>query len=334
MKAARLREFGLDHLAIVEEPEPRPGPRQALVRMRSLSLNYRDLMVVRGDYNPKLQLPMTPLSDGAGEVVEVGPDVTRVKTGDRVMPIFMQKWIAGEPDEAALRSAIGAGLGAVAAEYAVFDEKGLVHIPEHLSWDEAAALPCAGVTAWHALVTKGHVRPDEIVLLQGTGGVSVFALQFAKLMKARVFMTSSSEEKLARVRDMGADGVWNYKENPDWDKGARDFTGGRGVDQVIEVGGSGTLGKSMRAVRPGGTIHVIGVLAGRADINFVPVFMRGLRLQGIFVGSREIFEDMNRALSGHNVRPVVDRVFPFEEIAEALRFMDSGGHFGKICVAV
>jgi NADPH:quinone reductase-like Zn-dependent oxidoreductase len=302
--------------------------------MRSLSLNYRDLMVVRGDYNPKLQLPMTPLSDGAGEVVEVGPDVTRVKTGDRVMPIFMQKWIAGEPDEAALRSALGAGLGAVAAEYAVFDEEGLVHMPEHLSWDEAAALPCAGVTAWHALVTKGHVRPDEVVLLQGTGGVSVFALQFAKLMKARVFMTSSSEEKLARVRDMGADGVWNYKENPDWDKGARDFTGGRGVDQVIEVGGSGTLGKSMRAVRPGGTIHVIGVLAGRADINFVPVFMRGLRLQGIFVGSREIFEDMNRALSGHDVRPVVDRVFPFEEIAEALRFIDSGGHFGKICVAV
>jgi NADPH:quinone reductase-like Zn-dependent oxidoreductase len=335
MKAAVLSAFGYDGLSVTEVPEPpKPGPGQVLVRIRALSLNYRDLMIVQGSYNPKMKLPATPLSDAAGDVVDVGPDVTRVKPGDRVMPIFMQKWIAGEPDEAALRSAMGAGDLGVAAEYAHFDQQGLVPIPEHLSYEEAASLPCAGVTAWHALVTEGHLRPEEVVLLQGTGGVSIFALQFAKLMKARVFITSSSDDKLARARELGADATLNYRERQDWDKAARDLTSGRGVDHVVDVGGSGSLARSMKAVRPSGNIYVIGVLGGRAEINFIPVFMRGLRLQGVFVGSREMFEEMNRAIAGHQLRPIIDRVFPFAELEDAMRYMESGAHFGKVCVSV
>lgn len=334
MRAVEIQEFGIDRLAVVDRPEPRPGPGQVLVRMRAFSLNYRDLMVAAGSYNPRMKLPAVPLSDGAGEVVEVGPGVTRVKSGDAVMPIFMQKWISGEPDEVALRSALGGGGEGVAAEYCVFDEAGLVLKPGHLSWEQAACLPCAGVTAWHALVTEGHLRPEETVLLQGTGGVSLFALQFAKLMKARVMILSSSNAKLERARSLGAEAAVNYREQPAWDKAAREWTGGRGLDQIVEVGGSGTLEKSMRAVRPGGTIHVIGVLGGREPVSFVPVFMRNLRLQGIYVGSREMFEQMNRALAEHEIRPVVDRVFAFGEIVEAMRYMESGAHFGKVCLSL
>jgi NADPH:quinone reductase-like Zn-dependent oxidoreductase len=333
MKAFEVREFGIDRLELAERPEPEPGEGEVVVRMRAWSLNFRDLLLIRGEYNPKLKRPMVPLSDGAGEVVKTGAGVTRVKTGDRVFAAFMQKWIGGEPDEGALRSALGGAVDGVAAEYVVFDQAGLVPIPDYLSFEEAATLPCTGVTAWHALISEGHLRPEETVLVQGTGGVSIFALQFAKLMKSTVIVTSSKDEKLERARKMGADAVVNYAENPEWHKTVRDITSGRGVDQIIEVGGAGTLGKSMRAVRPGGIIHVIGVLSGRGDIDFTPVFMRNLRLQGIFVGSREMAEDMCVAMTAHELRPVIDRVFPFGAMREALHYMETGAHFGKIVVS-
>jgi NADPH:quinone reductase-like Zn-dependent oxidoreductase len=332
MRSAEVQEFGINSIAFVDRPEPKPGAGQALVRMRAFSINSRDLMVARGQYNPKMKRPMVLLSDGAGEVVDVGSGVTRVKAGDRVAATFMQKWIGGEPDETGMRSALGGAIDGVAAEYCVFDQEGLVQLPDYLSWVDAASLPCAGVTAWHALVTEGHLRPEETVLLQGTGGVSIFALQIAKLMKATVIATSSSDAKLARVRELGADQTINYKQNADWEVAARELTNGRGVDQIVEVGGSGTLPRSMKAVRPGGTIHVIGVLGGRDAISFIPVFMRNLRLQGIFVGSREMFEDMLRAITAHQVRPVIDRVFPFSELRQAMHYMEQGSHFGKICI--
>jgi NADPH:quinone reductase-like Zn-dependent oxidoreductase len=327
--------FGIDSLTLVERPEPRPGPRQVLVKIRAFSLNYRDLLVVTGAYNPKLRLPLVPLSDGAGEVAAVGEGVTRVKTGDRVAALFMQKWLAGELTEAKARSALGGGGDGVLAEYAVFDEDGLIHVPGHLSDEEAATLPCAAVTAWHALVTEGHLKAGDTVLVQGTGGVSLFALQFARLAGARVIVTSSRNEKLTRALQLGANDGINYKSNPDWDKMARGLTGDVGVDFVVEVGGAGTLPKSFRAVRSGGHISLIGILTGGGgEINPLPILMKNVRLQGIFVGSREMFEAMNRAIALHQLRPVVDRVFPFQEARAALQYMQSGAHFGKICIRI
>ncbi len=326
MRALEIQEFGLDKLAVVERDVPRAGEGQAVVRMRAWSLNYRDIMLVEGTYNPRLARPMVPFSDGAGEVVEVGPGVSRVKPGDRVMGAFMQKWITGDLTEEGARSALGGAIDGVGAEYVVLDAEGLVHVPDYLSFEEAATLPCAGVTAWHALVSEGHLRPGETVLTLGTGGVSIFALQFAKLMHARVIATSSKAEKIERLKEMGADVTINYVEEPEWHKVAR------GVDHVVEVGGKDTLPKSVKAVRPNGKIHVIGVLSGRAEIDLTPVFMRNIRLQGIFVGSREMAEDMLRAMAAHSVRPVIDREFRFGETVEAMRYMQSGAHFGKIVI--
>jgi NADPH:quinone reductase-like Zn-dependent oxidoreductase len=333
MRTWQVREFGIDSLSLADAPDPAAGPGQVILRTRAWSLNYRDLMVVKGEYNPKMQVPAVPLSDCAGEVVECGPGVTRVKAGDRVMGCFMPKWISGEPDEAAMRSALGAGGPAgVASEYVLFDEHAVVPIPEYLDYEEAATLPCAGVTAWHALVTEGETQPEDWVLIQGTGGVAVFALQIAKLLGARALVISSSDDKIERVRAMGADATVNYSAEPAWEKAAREITGGRGVDAVVEIGGSGTLARSMRAVRPGGRIYVIGVLAGRGEIAFTPVFMRNLRLQGIFVGSRDMFEDLCRGFAGGGVRPVIHETFAFTDLPAALRSMERGGHLGKICL--
>lgn len=333
MKAFEIRDFGIDALALVERPEPRPGPGQVLLKMRAASLNYRDLMVVQGRYNPKLRRPMVPLSDGVGEVVSVGDGVTGVCPGDRVAGTFFQDWIEGEPTEEKTRRALGGGTDGVLSEYVVLDAQGVIHVPEHLSDEEAAALPCAGVTAWNALVSQGKVKPGETVLIQGTGGVSLFALQFARLAGARVIATSSSDEKLERVRELGASDGINYRKDPDWNERARELTGGAGVDHVVEVGGAGTLPRSLRAVRMGGHIPLIGVLTGgQGEVNPLPILMKSVRVQGIFVGSRAMFEAMNRAITQHRLRPVVDRVFPWTEIREALRHMESGAHFGKICL--
>lgn len=337
MKGYRIHDFGgPDVLRLEELPKPSPGPGQVLVKVRAASLNYRDLLVAKGLYSKNLPLPLIPLSDGAGEVVEVGPGVTRVQPGVRVAGIFMQDWPSGEITEAAAKSALGGAIDGVLAEYVVLREGGVVPIPDHLTFEEGATLPCAGVTAWHALFGEGEgLAPGETVLVQGTGGVSLFALQFARLAGARVIATSSSDEKLERVLALGASDGINYKTTPKWDARALELTGGRGIDHVVEVGGAGTLPMSLRAVCMGGRISLIGVLTGGAgDVALFPALMKNVRIQGIYVGPRSMFEAMNRAIVQHRLRPVVDHVFSFEEAPAALRHLESGAHFGKVVIRV
>jgi NADPH:quinone reductase-like Zn-dependent oxidoreductase len=336
MKAFQLQEFGgPDTLRPADLPDPVPGPGQVLMRVRAVSLNYRDLLMSRGTYNPKLKLPMTPISDGAGEVVATGAGVTRFKPGDQVVASFMPEWVDGPPDDDKARSALGGGGVGMLAELAVLPEHGLLNIPSHLSAVEAATLPCAGVTAWNALVASGGVKAGDTVLVQGTGGVSLFALQFAKLSGARVIATSGSDQKLARALELGATDGINYKTVPDWDKRVRELTAGKGVDHIIEVGGAGTLPRSMRAVRIGGYIALIGVLSGvSAEVNPMPIVMKNIRVQGIFVGSRAMFEAMNRAIELSQLHPVVDRVFEFDRAPEALKYLESGAHVGKVVIRV
>ena len=334
MKAFEIQNtFGLDSLTLTERLEPSPGFGQVLIKLRAASLNYRDLMVVKGLYNPKQPLPLIPLSDGVGEVVAIGEGVTRVHSGDRVAGTFFQNWLSGELTEAKAKSALGGAIDGLLTEYAVLHEDGVVHVPEHLTDEEAATLPCAAVTAWNALITSGGVKAGDTVLVQGTGGVSLFALQFAQVLGARVIATSSSDEKLERVRQLGASDTINYKQTPDWGKQVQQLTAGIGVDYIVEVGGAGTLNQSLRAVRYGGQISLIGVLSGGAgEISTASILIKNVRVQGIYVGSREIFEAMNRAIALHKLKPVVDRVFPFNEVREALAYMESGAHFGKICL--
>jgi NADPH:quinone reductase-like Zn-dependent oxidoreductase len=332
MKAYEIRDaFGIDGLVVSDRPEPAPGPGQVVVKTRAVSLNFRDLLVVKGEYSKKLPLPMVPCSDCAGEVVAVGAGVIRVKPGDRVAGIFMQTWIEGDLTESKARSALGGAIGGVLAESVVLHENGLVKIPAHLSFEEAATLPCAAVTAWHALIAEGRLKPGDTVVTLGSGGVSLFALQFARLTGARVIATSSSDEKLSKLCGLGASDGINYKTMPDWDKRVRELTGA-GADHIVEVGGASTLPKSVKAVRTGGTISLIGNVAGGAEFNPLPLLMKNVRLQGIFVGSREMFEAMNMAILTHGLRPVVDRVFPFSEAREAMHYMEHGAHFGKICI--
>jgi len=291
------------------------------------------LLLIKGLYNKNLPLPLVPLSDGAGEVAAVGDGVTRVRVGERVAGCFMPAWIDGEPTEAKAKSALGGGGPGMLAEYVVLPAEGVVRVPDPLSAEEAATLPCAAVTAWHALVTEGGVKAGDVVLTQGTGGVSIFALQFARLLGARVIATSGSDAKLERVRQLGASDGINYKTTPEWGGKARELTGA-GVDHVVEVGGAGTMPESMRAARMGGRISLIGVLSGAGQFNPTPVLMKNLRVQGIFVGSREMFEAMNRAVALHKLRPVVDRAFPMGEVRAALHYMESGAHFGKVVIRV
>lgn len=334
MKVYEIQNFfGLDSLNIAERPDPSPSYGQVLIKVRAVSLNYRDLMVVKGLYNPNIPLPLIPFSDGAGEVVAVGEGVTRVKVGDRVAGIFFQNWIAGKLTTAKTNSALGGAIDGMLAEYVVLHEDGLVHVPAHLTDAEAATLPCAAVTAWNALFHSGSLKAGETVLVQGTGGVSIFALQFAKVAGARVIATSSSDEKLEKVKQLGASETINYKQTPQWGKTARELAGGEGVDLVVEVGGSGTLNESLRAVRIGGQISLVGVLSGvSGEISTVSILMKSVRVQGIYVGSREMFEAMNQAIALHQIKPTVDRIFSFSEAREALQYMESGSHFGKICI--
>jgi NADPH:quinone reductase-like Zn-dependent oxidoreductase len=333
MKAYELTQFGLENLVLVEREKPRPGPNEVVVRFHAASLNFRDLMFVKGVYNPRAKLPAIPLSDGAGEVVEIGSDVSQWKTSDRVCPIFNQSWLEGRPSLRKNRATLGAGdLDGVAREYGAFNENGLVRIPEHLSFEEAATLPCAGVTAWNALVESGRLRAGDTVLTLGTGGVSVFALQFSKMHGAAVIATSSSVEKLNRARELGANETINYRLTPDWDKEVSRLTNNIGVDHVVEVGGTGTLSKSVNSTSVGGHVALIGVLASGGDFDPRRILMKGVRLQGIFVGSRQMFEDMNSAIEVNRMRPVISRIFAFEELAEALKYMETGSHFGKIVI--
>ena len=335
MKVVELRAWGLENLVLAERPEPQPAARQVVVRVRAASLNYRDLLLVRGTYNPKQKLPIVPCSDGAGVVVAVGDGVTRVRPGDRVCPTFHQAWLAGEPSRERLRASLGGPLDGTLAELMLLDEEGLVAVPESLSDEQAATLPCAAVTAWNALVTEGGVVAGDTVLVQGTGGVSIFALQLGVLLGARVVVTSSSDAKLARAKELGAWEGINYKEVPAWGVRARELTGGRGVDHVVEVGGAGTFEQSLQALRPGGTLSLIGVLAGAAlELRLPAIQMRMLRVQGLLVGHRDSFEAMNRAIAHHGLRPVVDQVFPLAEARAAFEHLASGAHFGKVVVRI
>ncbi len=325
---------GIDDLALVEAPEPRPGRGQVLVRMRAASLNFRDLSVASGKYMlSKLPPDLVPLSDGAGEVVEIGEGVTRVKVGDRVAGIFMQTWLGGEREPAQLDSALGGAVDGVLAEHVVFDAEGLVHIPAHLSFEQAATLPCAAVTAWNALYGLQPLQPGQTVLVLGTGGVSIFALQLAHAAGARVIATSSSDEKLERARALGASDGVNYKAVPEWQEAVRALTGGRGVDHVVEVGGPGTLARSLGAARAGGVVSLIGVLT-RGQIDPLVIFGSGAIVRPIYVGSRQMFEAMNRAIALHRIEPVIDRVFPFEAAPEAYRHLKGATHVGKVVIAI
>lgn len=325
----------MDHLVAGERLRPRPGHGEVLLQMKAASLNFRDIMTVKGLYNPKQPLPLVPCSDGVGEVIEVGTGVGRVAVGDRVATLFAQKWWGGGPEREKLRSTLGGPYDGTLTEYMALSEDGVVPVPEHLTDAEAATLPCAALTAWSALVTQGGVRAGDTVLVQGTGGVSIFALQFARLLGARVIVTSSKAEKLERALELGASAGINYVEEPDWGKKARQLTGGAGVDLVVEVGGGGTLEQSLKAIRIGGQISMIGVLSGGvAKVALAPVLMGNVRIQGILVGSREGFEAMNRAIDLHELKPVVDRVFPFSETPEAFSYMAEGRHFGKVAIEI
>jgi NADPH:quinone reductase-like Zn-dependent oxidoreductase len=326
--------FGFENLKIVELPEPQPGPGQAVVRVRACSLNYRDLAVLRGAYGGSVKPPLIPLSDGAGEVVAVGEGVTRVKPGDRVAGIFMQDWIEGPPDDVKANSALGGSIDGMASELVCLAAEGLVHFPKHLSFEEAATLPCAAVTAWNALFRSGGLRPGQTVLLQGSGGVSVFSLQFARMAGAMVIQTSGSEAKIERLRQMGAHHLIDYKKTPEWDKPVRQITSGAGVDHVVEVGGAGTLPLTSKAVKRGGHVALIGVLAGGKEFDPRLMMLKGVRLQGIFVGSRDMFEEMNRAIALAEMRPLIDSIVPFEELPQTLEYLASGTHFGKICLRI
>ena len=335
MKVWQIRSFGIDQLSLTDLPTPRPGPGQVLVKVHAVSLNYRDLLMVGGHYNPRMALPRIPCSDGCGEVVEVGEGVTAFTLGQRVAGIFMQNWIDGPPDAETTRGALGGDVDGMLAEYVVLHQAGVVPIPNHLSYAEGSTLPCAAVTAWNGLRNVATIGSDDVVVIQGTGGVSIFALQFATVLGATVLGTSGSDSKLERAKALGLHSGVNYRQSPDWAKWVLQQTGNRGADLIVEVGGPGTFGQSLQAVRIGGAIAQIGVLSqSNQPLPVATILHRQVRIQGIYVGSRADFEAMNQAISAHAVRPVIGQTFAFTEVPEALTCMQEGAHFGKIVIQV
>ena len=328
---------GLDALTRVETAEPTPGPFDVVVDMRAWSLNYRDLGMPHGGYlrNDKVKRnpPLVPLSDGAGEVVAVGESVTRFGVGDRVAGIFFQDWIDGDLTDAQIGSALGGAVDGVLSERVCLNENGWVRVPGGFSFAQAATLPCAAVTAWQAL-TLGDPRPGQTALMLGTGGVSIFALQFARMMGLRTIVTSSSDDKRRRAEELGADATVNYHTDPHWDQIVLDLTDGRGVDNVIEVGGAGTFERSLASAAVSGRVSLIGVLTGMPDANPSPMLtlFKRLTVQGIYVGSRAMFEAMNRAIEHGGIEPVIDRTFAFDDVRSAYEYQSSGGHLGKIVI--
>jgi len=333
MRAWQIPSFGIDSLELVDRSTPQPGPGEVLVKIHAVSLNYRDLMMVKGSYNPKLRLPRIPCSDGAGEVAAIGGGVTEWKPGDRVCGSFFQNWIDGPPTPAKIKGVLGGDIDGMIAEYVLLKEAGLVRIPGHLSFEEAASLPCAAVTAWNALAAA-NLPPDSAVLIQGTGGVSIFALQFAKMKGMRVLGISSSDAKLQRAASLGLDKGLDYGETSEWDRWVMEQTSGEGVDLVVEVGGVGTLPRSLRAVKMGGMIAQIGVLSAPAEPIPIPLILhRQVRIQGIYVGSRHDFEAMNKAITSSGLHPVL-KSHPWTETRETFRAVESASHFGKLVLNV
>jgi len=321
---------------VKEIAEPKPWPDDVLVRMRAASLNYRDLVAIDGGYGSQQKRSnLIVLSDGAGEVVAVGEAVREFKSGDRVIGCLFQNWPSGPATAEGLRSGLGGLLDGVACEYRALPASGVMRIPDSLNWIEAATLPCAALTAWSAVMGETSTEAGDVVVTQGTGGVSLFALQFAIACRARVISTSSSDTKLARLAELGAAERINYRDVPEWGRVVVERTAGVGADLVVEVGGAQSLKQSLRAVRVGGVVALIGVLSGgRAELNLGPVVTRQVRLQGVTVGSRERLGEMLAAMSVHRLRPVVDRVFPLAEIKEALLYLKAGQHFGKVCIEI
>jgi NADPH:quinone reductase-like Zn-dependent oxidoreductase len=328
-------DWGMDNLRLSTRVQPKAGPGQVLVQMKASSLNYRDLVVPSRGYGSHTgTLPLIPVSDGVGVVVEVGPGVRRVAVGDRVCPTYFQRWVSGEPDLERLTQSLGGPIDGTMTEYMCLSEEGVCKAPSHLSDVEAASLPCAALTAWSALVTCSNTRPGDRVLIQGCGGVALFAVAFAKVLGAHVTVISSSDERIERVRHLGADAAINYRSTPEWAKVTRDITGGRGYDLILELGGEKTLPQSLRCIRPGGTVAMIGILSGSAMATSLGLIItRQVRLQGVTVGHRDGFEAMLRAIEQHQLKPVVDRVFAFEELKEAMAYLQSGAQFGKVCIA-
>ncbi|HEX4292704.1 MAG TPA: NAD(P)-dependent alcohol dehydrogenase [Rhizomicrobium sp.] len=335
MKVWQIQDaYGIDNLHEADAPEPKPGPGEIVVAMEAASLNYRDLMTVVG-FAGAFPLPLIPFSDGAGTVSAVGAGVTRVGVGDKVCPLFFQSWLSGPVTAESRFKPLGGPLSGVLQQKMLLDAEGVSKFPAHLSFEEASTLPCAGLTAWRAVTIEAPVGPGDTVLVQGTGGVSIYALQFAKARGATVIATSSSDEKLARARALGADHLINYKTTPDWGRAAREITGGKGVDVVVEVGGENTLNQSFDAARVGGHIVVIGVLGGYSSPVMIPLlFSKNLHIHGISVGSREQFDDMAAHIAQWQMKPVVDQVFAWGKLRDALRLMQAGGHFGKIVLDV
>ena len=335
MKVVQIqKEFGLDSLKIVECPDPVPGPGQVVLKMKAFSVNYRDLLVVNGVGQWKPSLPRVPLSDGVGIVLTTGAGVSRVRVGDRVAPIFYPKWLDGRVASEKMGSPLGGAVAdGVLAEYTLLSEESVVDVPEHLSDEEAATLPCAAVTAWNSVVLSGRITPGDTVVVLGTGGVSVFALHFAKFLGARVIITSSSHQKLARAKELGAAAGVNYTATPDWPTAVMELTDGVGADHVVDT--VGNLKEALAAVRLGGTVAFVGLLAGiSTDLDLVSFMGKSARVQAVDVGSRQMFEDMNKAIRLHKLHPVVDRVFGFSELGAALKYLGEGRHLGKICLRV
>ena len=335
MMAFQIRDkFGVDGLQVVQRPDPTPGPGQVVLQMKAFSVNYRDLLVVDGVGRWKPPRGRIPLSDGVGMVAATGEGVSRVKVGERVAPTFYPKWLEGRPVPEKLAGALGGAVAdGVLAEYTLFDESCLVHVPAHLANEEAATLACAGVTAWSGLLTFEHIKPGDSVVTLGTGGVSIFALQFAKIFGARVIVTSSSDQKLERAKELGADGTINYKTRPNWPKAVAQLTDGLGADYVVDT--VGDLKQSIAAVRLGGAVAFVGLLIGiTAQVDLVTFMGKSARVEAVDVGSREMFEAMNKAIALHAMRPIVDRVFEFHELREALTYLRDAQHFGKVCLRV
>ncbi|MFZ5757141.1 MAG: zinc-dependent alcohol dehydrogenase family protein [Pseudomonadota bacterium] len=331
MKAIELTRFGLDGLVPAERALPEPGHGEVRVKLAAASLNFHDLATVMGMANPRMKLPCIPLSDGAGTIDAVGPGVSARRTGERVSSTFFPRWPAGAPTRARLAYVPGEHLDGCLADCIILPADGVMPVPAHLTDAEAATLPCAALTAWRAVAVEANVQAGQRVLLQGTGGVSLFALQFAKLLGAETIITSSSDEKLARARAMGADHVINYRTTPEWGKRARELAGGEGVDLVVEVGGSGTFNQSLNALKIGGHISMIGVLTGIADvIPTAKIMAMNATVKGITVGSQEDFTAMNRAIAAAKLKPVIGERLRFDQAKDALALMQRGGHFGKI----
>jgi len=336
MKAYHIDRFGsVGGIVRRSSEDPQPGLKEVLMRVRASSLNYRDLMVLKGGGRGPTKIGVVPLSDGAGEVAAIGEGVTRVKIGDRIAGCFHPRWFGGPIKPDYLTDRLGANLNGMLAEYAVFNEEAVVLLPGHLSFEEVATLPCAAVTAWVALTGHRRVTAGDTVLTQGSGGVAVFALQFARVLGARVIATTSTAEKAERLKALGASEVVNYRETPDWDANVRELTDGRGVDCVVEIGGPGTIAMSLKALAVGGHVSLIGASLSSSGTGLDPLLLtgRGITLRSISVGSRADFEAMNRAIALHRLRPVIDRTFPFAEAKAAYRHFEGRGHFGKVVIA-